>query len=90
MAFLAQLVTRHGWPYIQDMDLKKPIPKNLASWDRALRVVLGVAMLGYWAGTGFSGFLWPILGVALLVNAAMGRCGAYALLGISTCPIKKP
>jgi len=69
---------------------KNPIPKNLATWDRALRVVLGGAMLGWWAYNGFAGFLWPILGVALLVNAAMGRCGAYALLGISSCPIKNP
>ncbi|MEZ0262338.1 MAG: DUF2892 domain-containing protein [Alphaproteobacteria bacterium] len=71
------------------MDTKKTIPHNLANWDRALRVVLGCAMLGYWAFTGFAGYLWPILGVALLVNAAMGRCGAYALFGFSTCPIKK-
>lgn len=72
------------------MDLKKTVPKNLATWDRLLRVALGVGMLGYWAMGGFQGFLWPILGGALLANAAMGRCGAYALLGISTCPVKKP
>jgi hypothetical protein len=72
------------------MDVKKPLPKNLASWDRALRVVLGVALLGYWAATGFHGFLCPVLGVAMLVNAAMGTCGAYALFGFSTCPVKKP
>lgn len=71
------------------MDSKSPVPVNLAHWDRALRVVLGCAMLGYWAFTGFTGYLWPILGVALLVNAAMGRCGAYALFGFSTCPVKK-
>jgi hypothetical protein len=76
-------------PYIIPMDTKKSIPRNLATWDRALRVVLGCAMLGYWAFTGFAGYLWPILGVALLANAAMGRCGAYALFGFSTCPIKK-
>jgi ABC-type uncharacterized transport system permease subunit len=68
----------------------KPVPKNLANWDRALRVVLGAGMIGYWAAAGFSGFLWPVLGGALLANAALGRCGAYALFGISTCPVKKP
>ena len=68
---------------------KKTIPVNLAGWDRALRVVTGTAMLGYWAFTGLQGYLWPILGVALLVNAAMGRCGLYAVFGISTCPVKK-
>lgn len=68
----------------------KTVPKNLANWDRALRVVLGVGMLAYWAVHEFHGFLWPVLGGALLVNAAMGKCGAYALFGISTCPVKKP
>ncbi|HYD16904.1 MAG TPA: DUF2892 domain-containing protein [Patescibacteria group bacterium] len=72
------------------MDFKNPLPKNLAPWDRALRVVLGAGMLGWWTYNGYQGVLWPILGVALLVNAAMGRCGAYALFGLSTCPIKKP
>lgn len=67
----------------------KPIEKNLATWDRAWRTVAGGGMLGYWAFTGFHGLLWPILGGALLANAALGRCGAYALLGISTCPVKK-
>jgi hypothetical protein len=71
------------------MDAKKTIPVNLAGWDRALRVVLGCAMLGYWAFGGFQGLLWPLLGGALLANAAMGRCGAYALFGFSTCPVKK-
>ncbi len=79
------------------MDLKpaapapKPaFPRNLATWDRVLRVVIAVALLGYWASVGFQGLLWPILAVALLVNAAMGSCGAYAVFGISTCPIQKP
>lgn len=72
------------------MDFSKNIPRNLATWDRLLRVFLGLAMLGWWAYGGFHGLLWPILGGALLANAAMGRCGAYALLGISTCPVKKP
>lgn len=72
------------------MELKQPIPRNLANWDRALRWVAGGAMLVYWAYNDFNGLLWPILGGALMVNAALGRCGAYALLGISTCPVKKP
>ena len=69
---------------------KKHIAKNLATWDRALRVAIAAALLGAWAFYGFHGFLLPILGAALLVNAAMGTCGLYAALGISTCPVKFP
>jgi len=70
---------------------KKPlVPRNLATWDRILRVVIALGLLGYWAANGFQGFLWPILAGALLVNAAMGSCGAYALFGLSTCHIEEP
>ena len=46
-----------------------------------IRVVLGVALLG--AGLCFRSW-WGLLGVGLLMNAAMGYCGLYRLLGIST------
>ncbi len=70
---------------------KRPrLPRNLGTWDRVLRVVAGMGLLGYWAGEGFQGVLWPILAGALLVNAAMGSCGAYALFGFSTCPVPAP
>ncbi len=69
---------------------KPALPRNLATWDRVLRVVIALGMLGYWAAGGFVGYMWPILASALLVNAAMGSCGAYALFGISTCPVNIP
>ncbi|MDE1152281.1 MAG: DUF2892 domain-containing protein [Micavibrio sp.] len=72
------------------MTAQKRIQKNLANWDRAARVVAGLALLLYWALSGNMGWWMPIVGTALLVNAAMGTCGLYALLGISTCPIKHP
>jgi len=70
------------------MTAPKRIQKNLANWDRALRVVAGLGLLLYWALSGDMGWWMPIAGTALLVNAAMGTCGLYALLGISTCPVK--
>ena len=70
------------------MAIRKSVPKNLANWDRIVRVVVGMGLLMYWALSGDMGWWMPILGTALLVNAAMGTCGLYALLGISTCPIK--
>ena len=54
---------------------------NLSKTDRRVRVVLGIGLIG--AGVYFRSW-WGLLGVALLVNAAMGVCGLYRLFGIST------
>ncbi len=54
---------------------------NLSKTDRGIRVMLGVALLG--VGIVFKSW-WGLLGLPLLVNAAMGVCGLYRLLGIST------
>ncbi len=70
------------------MSPTKSVSKNLANWDRIARVVAGMGLLLYWALSGDMGWWMPILGTALLVNAAMGTCALYAMLGISTCPIK--
>ena len=54
---------------------------NLSQTDRGIRVVLGVGLIG--TGLYFRSW-WGLLGVPLLINAAMGFCGLYRLLGIST------
>ncbi len=54
---------------------------NLSKTDRVVRVIVGVGLLG--AGWYFKTW-WGLLGVPLLINAAMGVCGLYRLLGIST------
>lgn len=54
---------------------------NLNTTDRTVRVILGAGLLG--AGLYFRSW-WGLLGVPLLMNAAMGYCGLYQMLGIST------
>ena len=54
---------------------------NLSKTDRVARLLLGVGLLGM--GVYFRSW-WGLLGVPLLVNAAVGVCGLYRLLGIST------
>lgn len=54
---------------------------NLNRADRSIRVILGVSLIG--AGV-YARSWWGLLGVPLLLNAAMGYCGLYRLLGIST------
>ncbi|MDD2547337.1 MAG: DUF2892 domain-containing protein [Burkholderiaceae bacterium] len=56
--------------------------------DRALRVVAGLALIGL-AATEHLG-PWAYLGVVPLVTGALGHCPLYAILGIQTCPLKKP
>ncbi len=66
-----------------------PIPKNLANWDRWLRVAVAAVLIGLWTVhilTGWLGIAAMVLAGGLLLNAAMGRCGLYAALGFSTCP----
>jgi hypothetical protein len=66
---------------------------NLATWDRALRIGVAAVIALAWA----AGYIPAdiaigllVLAGALLVNGVMGKCGLYALLGFSTCKIKKP
>lgn len=60
---------------------------NLATWDRALRIVLGLAMLFL----GWSDLVDGVWAIALVVFAwvplltgIVGWCPVYAMLGIST------
>lgn len=61
--------------------------KNEATWDRVLRVLVGLAMLAL----GLVGWLAPIWSVALVIFAwvplltgAFGWCPIYSILGVNT------
>jgi hypothetical protein len=60
---------------------------NEAPWDRIVRVVVGVALVGA-AATGAIG-AWGWIGVLPIVTGLVGWCPAYTLLGIGTCPTRK-
>ena len=60
---------------------------NVGSWDRILRVVVGLVLIAL-AVTGTVG-LWGWIGVVPVATGLFGFCPAYALLGIKTCPMKK-
>ena len=59
-------------------------PINEAPLDRALRVVLGIALLAL-AVQG-PHFAWAYIGVVPLLTGIVGSCPVYTLFGISTCP----
>jgi hypothetical protein len=60
---------------------------NEGTIDRALRVIVGLALIGL-AATGTVG-VWGWIGVLPLVTGIVGFCPGYAIFGMSTCPTKK-
>lgn len=60
---------------------------NVGGIDRALRVVIGIALIAMTL-TGTIG-VWGWIGIVPLLTAAFGTCPLYSLLGMNTCPLKK-
>jgi hypothetical protein len=61
--------------------------KNVASWDRIIRAVLGIILLYVGiAGlvSGSLGILLAIIGGVFLVTGLIGFCPIYALFKLST------
>jgi hypothetical protein len=56
---------------------------NVGTIDRALRIIVGIALIAL-AATGTIG-LWGYIGVVPVTTALLGWCPAYTLLGIKTC-----
>lgn len=61
--------------------------KNVGGIDRIIRIIVGAALIAA-AATGTVG-LWGYIGVVPLLTGLMGWCPPYALLGFSTCSVKK-
>lgn len=59
---------------------------NEASWDRIVRVVLGIVLLyvGLGVVTGGWSILSMVVGAVLLLTGLLGFCPLYALFKIST------
>ena len=61
--------------------------KNVGTLDRAIRVILGLVIIGI--GVLYESW-WGAIGIVPLGSAAIGWCPPYALLGLSTCKTKEP
>ena len=63
--------------------------KNEGGIDRALRIIAGLAILGWgvyvWQTTGAFNY-WALIGIVPLFTGLVGWCPVYTLLGIKTCP----
>lgn len=60
--------------------------QNVGNAERAVRVVVGLALIGL-AASGTVG-AWGYLGVVPLLTGVVGWCPPYALLGWNTCKKK--
>jgi hypothetical protein len=60
--------------------------RNEGTIDRALRVLLGIALLSLT----FVGphTWWGLVGLVPLLTGIVGSCPLYSLLGLSTCPLQ--
>jgi Protein of unknown function (DUF2892) len=80
-------------PYIASVPARfqRPLQEHMMNTnegriDRALRVLVGLALIGL-AATGTVG-AWAWIGAVPLATGLIGWCPAYTMLGISTCPAK--
>jgi len=69
---------------LKDVQMKT----NEAGWDRMVRVIAGLVLVGL-AATQTVGW-WGWLGIIPLVTGAIGWCPLYTVLGLNTCPVKQP
>lgn len=63
---------------------------NESTVDRALRILLGVALLVWFfvdQGQGFWHYA-KLIGVVPLITGLVGWCPLYTVLGVSTCPVR--
>lgn len=66
--------------------------KNVGSIDRAIRALVGIALLAvfFFGGVeGTLGIVALVAGIVMLGTAAIGWCPPYSLLGINTCSVKQ-
>ena len=60
---------------------------NVGGFDRIARIVAGLVLIGL-AATGMVG-VWGYIGVVPLLTGVFKFCPAYAMFGMSTCPMDK-
>ena len=62
---------------------------NMGTADRAIRFVVGLAILSLVFVLEGNARWWGLVGVGMLATGLFRFCPAYTLLGLNTCPMKK-
>lgn len=58
--------------------------KNMATWDRAIRIVVGILFLYLAFSKGGMWWILGIIGIVLIGTAVTGICPLYRVVGIRT------
>ena len=64
---------------------------NEGTIDRALRIIVGLALLAWYFMDQGQGF-WhsaKLIGIIPLATGLLGTCPLYSIFGFSTCPMKE-
>jgi len=61
---------------------------NVGSADKAVRIVIGLALLSLFFFLEGGARWFGLIGVVPLLTAFTGFCPLYTLLGVNTCPRK--
>jgi Inner membrane protein YgaP-like, transmembrane domain len=65
---------------------------NVGMIDRVIRIVVGILLIAFALRLGFpeTGWNWiGWIGVIPILTAIFGYCPAYAIIGLSTCPLTR-
>lgn len=63
--------------------------RNIGTLDRAIRVVLGLALLSLLVLLDGNMRWLGLIGLVPLLTALIGNCPLYSLAGLSTCPLAR-
>jgi Protein of unknown function (DUF2892) len=63
---------------------------NVGGIDRTLRIVAGLAVLSLFFVLEGSARYWGLVGFVPLLTGIFRFCPAYSLIGLNTCPMKRP
>lgn len=61
--------------------------RNVGGMDKAVRIVAGLALLGFFFVSSAPMHWLGLIGIVPLVTGLFGTCPLYSLIGIDTCPI---
>lgn len=64
--------------------------RNVGTIDRALRIIVGLALIAGFFLNADATYRWAyLIGIVPLVTGLIGSCPLYSILGFSTCPVKR-
>jgi len=63
--------------------------QNIGSVDKALRIVIGLALLSLLFILEGNARWWGLIGIGPLLTTSLGWCPAYTLIGVTTCKTRK-